>query len=474
MNIQKKFMFFLYHSIVFLLALFILKIGYRIFAGQAMVWLRAETFLLALFSLLYYGLMWYDLYRKPYSFYLRYTLKVAVKNLVLALAGTFVVALPVFFIFPSLGLQNDRLLLFLMAETAIFLVLHIIHYLWIMNLARLGLFHKKILYLGMPDDRFPLELLLRDSGGTKEYGGTGLFKNGVWTYQDPDNKASKYSDLDGLFFRNQISEAIIFLGRDMHGPEVARVTEFCRTNAISYYLVPDIKALPRLNRWSQSLPYIPLIEQYATRRDSITRISIKRLVDIVFSSLVLLAFLPFWLIIALAIKLEDRGPVLYLSTRIGKNGLPIKFYKFRSMVPNAEALKAQLLTKNERKDGPLFKMKDDPRITKVGKILRKFSLDEMPQFLNVLKGDMSVVGPRPHLPSEVSCYVNQDYLRLECIPGITCIPQVTDRNNLSFREWVDLDIKYRKEWSLMMDFVLMLKTAKVVLQPLFKRDGHGY
>jgi len=459
---------------MFFLALLVLKTGYRLLAVQSMAWFRAETWFLALFSLLYYGLMWYDLYRKPYSFYLRYTLKVVLKNLVLSLLSTFLVAVPVYFVFPSLGLQNDRLMLFLLVETIAFLILHLVHYAWILNLARLGLFHKRILYIGRPDDRFPLNMLLRDSGGTKEYGGTGVYKNGVWNYQNPQKLPHTYKDLEGLFFRNQISEAIIFLGRDMHGPEVAQVTDFCRNNAISYYLVPDIKALPRLSRWSHSLPYIPLIEQYATRRDSITRISIKRLVDIAFSSLVLLAFLPFWLIIALAIKLEDRGAVLYLSTRIGKNGQPIKFYKFRSMVPNAEALKAQLLAQNERKDGPLFKMKNDPRITKVGKILRKFSLDEIPQFLNVLKGDMSVVGPRPHLPSEVACYVNEDYLRLECIPGITCIPQVTDRNNLSFREWVDLDIKYRKEWSLVMDFILMFKTAKVVLQPLFKREGHGY
>ena len=188
----------------------------------------------------------------------------------------------------------------------------------------------------------------------------------------------------------------------------------------------------------------------------------------------LILFLPLGLLIALAIKLDDGGPVFYITTRIGKNGRPIRFYKFRTMVDGADRQKAALLRYNQRSDGPLFKMQDDPRMTRVGRLLRKHSLDEFPQMLNVLVGNMSLVGPRPHLPEEVAEYRDGDYLRLECIPGIVGLPQIVARNTLGFKEWVTLDLKYRKTWSLGQDLRIMVQTAKIILGSFLKARASGY
>ncbi len=244
--------------------------------------------------------------------------------------------------------------------------------------------------------------------------------------------------------------------------------------SIGYYLVPDLRALPNRTPWNRPFSYVPILERFSTPRDSLTLISIKRLMDIMISVMAMFVIVPVGLVVAALIKLEDRGPVFYVSTRIGKNGKPIKFYKFRSMVVDADKKKAELLAYNERKDGPLFKMRNDPRITRIGRIIRKYSLDELPQFLNVLKGDMSLVGPRPHLPSEVEEYGDKDYLRLECIPGVTCLPQIYGRSSLSFREWVDFDLEYRRNWSISLDLKIISKTVSVLLEPVLSGRSESY
>ncbi|OHD76116.1 MAG: hypothetical protein A2V99_03585 [Spirochaetes bacterium RBG_16_67_19] len=219
---------------------------------------------------------------------------------------------------------------------------------------------------------------------------------------------------------------------------------------------------------------MPALERFPGNRDSLTNISLKRLLDLFIAIPALLLFLPLGLLIALAIKLEDGGPVFYITRRIGKNGRPMRFYKFRTMVVGADGLKAQLLRFNERQDGPLFKMRNDPRVTGVGRLLRKHSLDEFPQMLNVLQGSMSLVGPRPHLPEEVAAYHDGDYLRLECIPGIVGLPQIVGRNTLGFKDWVGLDLKYRRTWSLVLDLWIIARTLRIVLAPFMRSRGAGF
>jgi exopolysaccharide biosynthesis polyprenyl glycosylphosphotransferase len=187
----------------------------------------------------------------------------------------------------------------------------------------------------------------------------------------------------------------------------------------------------------------------------------KRLIDLILSILGIVFLSPIMLIIDIAIKVESKGPIIFSQDRVGKDGKFFKMYKFRSMVINAEELKEKLLSQNEM-SGPMFKMKDDPRITKVGKFIRKTSIDELPQLFNVIKGDMSLVGPRPNLPKEVAQFSDYHKLKLKAKPGLTCYWQVMGRNSIGFEEWMELDIKYIRERSIWLDIKLIFRTFFVL------------
>lgn len=190
---------------------------------------------------------------------------------------------------------------------------------------------------------------------------------------------------------------------------------------------------------------------------------LKRFFDIVFSFLALLFLAPLFLLVAALIKLEDRGPVFLKQTRVGRHGREFRMYKFRSMVVNAEAKLKELLGQNQHASGATFKIKNDPRITKVGKWLRKFSIDEFPQFYNVLCGDMSIVGPRPCLPREVETYTLEQRRRLEVTPGLTCLWQIGGRAEIDFSGQVQLDVRYIESQSFWGDLVILAKTVPAVL-----------
>ncbi|MBT2605120.1 sugar transferase [Bacillus sp. ISL-53] len=188
----------------------------------------------------------------------------------------------------------------------------------------------------------------------------------------------------------------------------------------------------------------------------------KRLIDIIGSLLGLILLLPIFLIVAILIKIEDpKGPVFFKQVRVGKDETEFQMFKFRSMVTDAEERLKDLLTLNEV-SGAMFKMKNDPRITKIGKFIRKTSIDELPQFWNVLKGDMSLVGPRPPLKREVEEYSSYDKQRLLVTPGCTGLWQVTARNNVGFEEMVELDIQYIQKRTIYFDIKIVLKTVVVL------------
>jgi exopolysaccharide biosynthesis polyprenyl glycosylphosphotransferase len=189
---------------------------------------------------------------------------------------------------------------------------------------------------------------------------------------------------------------------------------------------------------------------------------IKRAMDIIISALALIFFSPLMLLVAVGVKLSSKGTVFFKQTRCGMKGRKFTFFKFRSMVVDAEEQKTRLMDRNEM-DGPVFKMKRDPRITNFGYFLRKTSIDELPQFLNVIKGDMSIVGPRPPLESEIEHYEIWQRRRLSLKPGITCIWQVSGRNKLSFDQWMKMDLEYIDNWSLVLDLKIIVKTFFVVL-----------
>jgi exopolysaccharide biosynthesis polyprenyl glycosylphosphotransferase len=190
--------------------------------------------------------------------------------------------------------------------------------------------------------------------------------------------------------------------------------------------------------------------------------SLKRLLDVALAGVAVLASSPIMLVTALAIKLESPGPVIFRQIRVGKDGEHFPCYKFRSMYIDAEQRLQELMAKNEA-DGPVFKMKHDPRVTRVGRIIRKLSIDELPQLFNVLKGHMSLVGPRPALPSEVARYSYEQIGRLHAIPGITGLQQVSGRSDIDFKRWVELDLQYIAEQSIWKDIEILVKTIPAVL-----------
>lgn len=187
----------------------------------------------------------------------------------------------------------------------------------------------------------------------------------------------------------------------------------------------------------------------------------KRVLDIFCSIVGLIVLSPILLIVSVLIKLGSKGPIIFSQKRVGINGKEFNMYKFRSMVVNAEELKEKLAEKNEM-SGPMFKIKDDPRITKVGKFIRKTSIDEIPQLFNVLRGEMSLVGPRPSLPNEVKEFEPWMLKRLDVKPGLTCYWQVMGRNNIDFENWMKLDVKYVNERSFWLDIKLIFKTFFVL------------
>lgn len=192
------------------------------------------------------------------------------------------------------------------------------------------------------------------------------------------------------------------------------------------------------------------------------QLGVKRTVDILVSLVALFVLTPVFLVVAAAIKVTSRGPVFFSQPRVGRRGDTFSFVKFRSMRTTAVYEKPQLRELNE-KDGPIFKIRNDPRITKVGRVIRKLSIDELPQLAHVLSGKMSLVGPRPHLPEEVAAYDARAHRRLTVKPGITCIWQVSGRADLDFDTWIDLDLEYIDSWSLGLDAKLLAKTVPAVL-----------
>jgi len=267
-------------------------------------------------------------------------------------------------------------------------------------------------------------------------------------------------EIDSIVRQHLIDEIVIALP-DASDRERLEIIGHCRRENVSFWVVPDLYQI-RLNRVDvDTVNGIPLM---AVSRSRIRgwNLLVKRLIDVVVSVVGLILLSPTMAAISLAIKLDSPGPVLFRQTRIGKDGVPFTVLKFRSMRKDAEEKLDELLPLNEVA-GPIFKMRDDPRVTRVGKLLRRSSLDELPQLINVLRGEMSLVGPRPPLPDEVAMYEDWHRRRLEASPGITGLWQVSGRSEIPFDEMVMLDIYYIENWSVGMDLNILLRTIPAVL-----------
>jgi exopolysaccharide biosynthesis polyprenyl glycosylphosphotransferase len=266
--------------------------------------------------------------------------------------------------------------------------------------------------------------------------------------------------VSNLIEEHDVSEVIIALSPADHR-RIFQLIQECRQMDVSFTFLPDLfeMALDRVQ--IHEVAGLPLIELRETRIHG-WNYAVKRAMDMAIASLVLIVTSPILALISLAIKVDSDGPIFLRQIRVGRNGQEFVCYKFRSMVKDAEKLKAQLMTQAGA-NGPLFKLKDDPRITRVGRVLRRTSLDEIPQFFNVLLGEMSVVGPRPQVPSEVEEYEDWHFQRLQVTPGLTGLWQVNGRSDLSFDEMVKLDLYYAENWSPWLDIKLVLRTIPAVL-----------
>ena len=259
----------------------------------------------------------------------------------------------------------------------------------------------------------------------------------------------------------QIVDEVFYCKKNFNSLEVQNIMDACQEVGVVFRLnsqLINMTASPSEIHHFDSIPFIT----YHNKPSNEFALSWKYVFDFTFSLFVIVLWMPIFIIIGIMIKFTSKGPIIFKQKRVGLHGREFYIFKFRTMVIDAEKLQVKIMDQNEM-SGPVFKIKNDPRINKVGRFLRKTSLDELPQFFNVLKGDMSLVGPRPPIMKEVSQYKPWQLRRLSMRPGITCIWQVMPhRNKISFEDWMKLDLEYIDNWSLQQDFLLTFKTVRAV------------
>lgn len=277
-------------------------------------------------------------------------------------------------------------------------------------------------------------------------------------------------ELNEFISENEVDE-IIQADPNLTKVETMRLYDFATDNHIAYKYVADLLEVKVLRSEVSEIMGVPVVEVKRTTLEGWGKIS-KRAFDIVFSSLLIIIFSPIILLTTLAVWLDSKGPVFFSRrdngepvTRIGEGGKPFRYFKFRSMIPNTDSMRyKELADRNLRSDGPMVKIKDDPRVTRVGRFIRRWSIDELPELFLVFMGRMSLVGPRPHLPEEVAKYENYHRKTLSVKPGITGLAQISGRSDLSFEEEVKLDVYYIENWSLLLDISILFRTPLAVFK----------
>lgn len=283
---------------------------------------------------------------------------------------------------------------------------------------------------------------------------------------DDNNDGIEYigsvSELEKIIRKYNIDQVYIMQKRERDIVVIQQYIDLCIQMGVTCRVVVDIYRRRKSYSYNSSVGTYPVITYHTISLNN-WELLVKRIFDIIFSLLAIIITSPIMLLTVVAIKLDSPGPALFKQVRVGKNGRHFKIWKFRSMYVDAEEMKHKLLSQNEVKDGMMFKMKNDPRITRVGRVIRKLSIDELPQFFNVLSGSMSFVGTRPPTLDEVEKYQTNQWRRISIKPGITGMWQVSGRSNIKdFNEVVRLDVEYIDSWNLLLDFKLLLKTVSVV------------
>ena len=283
---------------------------------------------------------------------------------------------------------------------------------------------------------------------------------------DDNNDGIEYigsvSELEKIIRKYNIDQVYIMQKRERDIVVIQQYIDLCIQMGVTCRVVVDIYRRRKSYSYNSSVGTYPVITYHTISLNN-WELLVKRIFDIIFSLIAIIITSPVMLLTVVAIKLDSPGPALFKQVRVGKNGRHFKIWKFRSMYVDAEEMKHKLLSQNEVKDGMMFKMKNDPRITRVGRVIRKLSIDELPQFFNVLSGSMSFVGTRPPTLDEVEKYQTNQWRRISIKPGITGMWQVSGRSNIKdFNEVVRLDVEYIDSWNLLLDLKLLLKTVSVV------------
>lgn len=271
----------------------------------------------------------------------------------------------------------------------------------------------------------------------------------------------KIATLKERLLAGDIDEVYICLPVRSRYEEIQEIAHLCEGAGVPVHLVADLFPMRVATSRLMHLEDIPLLN-LSTIPEAHGKVFMKRAMDFVGSTLLLIALAIPLMVLAILVKLDSKGPIFFLQERVGQNQRRFKMIKFRSMIVNAEEVQAALLEQNEM-DGPVFKIKNDPRITRLGRFIRKYSLDEFPQLFNVWRGEMSLVGPRPPIPAEVEQYTWSQRRRLSIKPGMTGSWQVSGRNEVGFEEWVEMDLDYIDSWSIGLDLLILLKTFRAVV-----------
>jgi exopolysaccharide biosynthesis polyprenyl glycosylphosphotransferase len=287
------------------------------------------------------------------------------------------------------------------------------------------------------------------------------YGNETATHRVKGQVLGEAKELEAVLRKVPVGEVYLASHSFAHGEEMQACLKVCERFGVPFALPATLFRLDRARPMAAHGLTDGFIH-YQSVLHKPTQMAFKRAFDMASSAFALVVLSPMLITVAFLVKFTSKGPILFKQKRVGMHGRPFEMLKFRTMVQNAEELKAKLAAQNEM-DGPVFKMKHDPRITRIGRWLRKFSVDELPQLINVLRGDMSVVGPRPPVPNEVAKYEAWQRRRLSVRPGLTCIWQVSGRNEISFEEWMYMDLQYIDTWSFSKDIELILRTFPVVL-----------
>ena len=282
-----------------------------------------------------------------------------------------------------------------------------------------------------------------------------------WDQRGNEPALGKIDDIRSILETERVDEMLVCLSSEAKFHTMSNLISHARDLGIVLRILPDAGDIAMLRKLH--------VEEFENecvltlfREQLLTQLLAKRVVDVLASGMALIVFAPLMMAIALAIKITSPGPVFFSQDRVGMNQRRFKLYKFRSMVIDAEKRKAEIAHLNEL-DGPAFKINNDPRITRIGRFIRKTSIDELPQLINVIRGEMSLVGPRPPLPDEVRKYQWLFRRRLSVKPGITCVWQVSGRSSTTFDEWMNMDRDYVENWSIWLDIKILLKTIPAVL-----------